>query len=74
MLKTISLKKFIVIPKFKIKRTGKVYDKEWNMYFDNEEKRKKFLKRMAKAQKNIKEGNIYSQEEVEAYFKEKYGI
>lgn len=74
MLKTISLKKFISIPKFKTKNTNNVYDENWNMYFSNEEKRQQFLNRIAKAEKNIKEGNVYSQEEVEIYFKEKYGI
>ena len=74
MLKTISLKKFISILKFKTKNTNNVYDKNWNMYFANEEKRQQFLSRIARAEKNIKEGNVYSQEEVETYFKEKYGI
>lgn len=74
MLKTISLKKFISIPKFKTKNTNNVYDENWNMYFANEEKKKQFLSRIAKSEENIKAGNVYSQEEVEIYFKEKYGI
>ena len=44
------------------------------MYFANEKKRQQFLSRIAKSEENIKAGNVYSQEEVEIYFKEKYGI
>ena len=39
MLKTISLKKIVSTPKLKIKDNGKIYDKEWHMYFGSEKKR-----------------------------------
>lgn len=74
MLKTISLKKFVSIPKLKRKNNEKIYDKEWHMFFGSEEKRQQFLKRIAEAEKNIEEGKYYTAEEVEQYFKEKYGI
>jgi len=74
MLKTISLKKTVSIPRLKYKNIVRIYDKEFEMYFGSEKKRQQFSKRIAEAEKNIKEGNFYSQEEVEAYFKEKYGI
>ena len=46
MLKTISLKKIVSMPKLKIKNNGKIYDKEWHMSFGSEEKRQQFLKRI----------------------------
>lgn len=74
MLKTISLKKIVSMPKLKIKNNGKIYDREWHMSFGSEEKRQQFLKRIAEAEKNIEDGKYYTAEEVEQYFKEKYGI
>ena len=74
MLKTISLKKIVSTPKLKIKDNGKIYDKEWHMYFGSEEKRQQFLKRIAEAEKNIEDGKYYTAEEVEQYFREKYEV
>lgn len=74
MLKIISLGKLISLPRLKMKKSERVYDKEWHMYFLGEEERKKFIERIAEAEKNITEGKYYTQEEVDEYFFKKYGI
>ena len=74
MLKTISLGKLISLPKLKMKKSERVYDKEWHMYFSSEEARLEFRERIARAEKNIAEGRYHTQEEVDEYFFEKYGI
>lgn len=57
-----------------MKKSERVYDKEWHMYFSCEEERKKFIERIAESEKNIAEGKYYTQEEVDEYFLKKYGI
>jgi len=74
MLKTISLGKLNSLPKFKIKKQERVFDKEWKMYFPNEEERLEFRAAIERAEKNIAEGNYYTQEEVDKIFKEEFGI
>ena len=74
MLKTISLGKLISLPKFKMKKQERVFDKEWKMYFPNEEERLEFRATIERAEKNIAEGNYYTQEEVDKIFKEEFGI
>ena len=74
MLKTISLRKLISLPKLKMKTNGRVYDKQWRMYFLCEEERLEFRNRIATAEKNIQEGRYHTQEEVDEYFLKKYGI
>ena len=74
MLKTISLGKLISLPKFKMKKQERVFDKEWKMYFPNEEERLEFRERIARAEKNIEEGRFHTQEEVDEYFLKKYGF
>lgn len=74
MLKIISLGKLISLPRLKMKKSERVYDKEWHMYFSGEEERKKFIERIAEAEKNITEGKYYTQEEVDEYFFKNYGI
>ena len=74
MLKTISLKKLIELPKLKMKKSERVYDKVWHMYFSSEEERLEFRAAIERAEKNIAEGNYYTQEEVEEILKNEYGI
>ena len=74
MLKTISLGKFISLPKLKMKKEERVFDKEWKMYFSNEEERLEFRERIANAEKNIEEGRYHTKEEVDEYFFKKYGF
>lgn len=74
MIKTISLGKLISLPKFKMKKQDRVFDKEWKMYFPNEEERLEFRAAIERAEKNIAEGNYYTQEEVDKIFKEEFGI
>jgi len=74
MLKTISLRKLILMPKLKMKKQNRVYDKEWKMYFESEEERQEFIERISRAEKNIDEGRYHTQEQVDEYFLKKYGI
>ena len=74
MIKTISLRKLIELPKLKMKKSERVYDKEWKMYFPNEEERQEFRMAIERAEKNIAEGNYYTQEEVEEILKNEFGI
>lgn len=71
MLKTISLGKLITLPKLKMKKSERVYDKEWKMYFSCEEERKEFRKAIERAENDH---ISYTIEEVDKYFWEKYGI
>ena len=71
MLKTISLGKLISLPKLKMKKQERVFDKEWKMYFSNEEERLEFR---AAIEKTENDPISYTQEEVDRYFLEKYGI
>ena len=74
MIKTISLRKLIEFPKLKMKKNGRVYDKEWKMYFPNEEERLEFRAAIESAEKNIAAGNYYTQEEVDEILKNEFGI
>lgn len=74
MLRTISLKKLVQLPKLKLKNDGKIYDKEWHMWFSCEEDRKEFVNAIDIAEQNIKQGKYHTQEEVDEYFSKKYGI
>ena len=74
MIKTISLRKLIKLPKLKMKKQDRVFDKEWKMYFSSEEERLEFRAAIERAEKNIAEGHYYTQEEVDEYFFKKYGF
>ena len=74
MIKTISLGKLISLPKFKMKKQERVFDKDWKMYFPDEEERLEFRAAIERAEKNIEEGNYYTQEEVEEILKNEFGI
>ena len=71
MIKTISLGKIIKIPKLKMKKNERVYDKEWHMYFSCEEERFEFRTAIERAENDPVS---YTQEEVDQYFFKKYGI
>ena len=57
-----------------MKKQERVFDKEWKLYFPNEEERLEFRAAIERAEKNIAEGNYYTQEEVDKIFKEEFGI
>ena len=71
MIKTLSLKRLFELPKFKMKKSERVYDKEWHMFFPSEEARLEFRDAIERAENDP---ISYTQEEVEQYFWEKYGI
>ena len=71
MIKTISLGKLISLPKLKMKKQERVFDKEWKMYFANEEERLEFRAAIERAENDP---ISYTQEEVNRYFFETYGI
>ena len=71
MIKTISLRKLIKLSKLKMKKQDRVFDKEWKMYFSSEEERLEFRTAIERAENDP---ISYTQEEVDRYFFEKYGI
>ena len=71
MLKTISLGKFISLPKLKMKKQERVFDKEWKMYFPNEEERLEFRAAIEKAENDP---ISYTQEEIDEILYREYGI
>lgn len=74
MLKTISLKKLIAFPKLKMKKHGKVYDKEWNTWFSCEEERQDFIRAIAEAEEDEREGREGTLEEMIIEFEKEFGI
>ena len=75
-MKTISLSlgKLITLPKFKMKKNGRVYDKEWNTWFSCEEQRQDFIKAIAAAEEDEREGREGTLEEMIIEFEEEFGI
>ena len=71
MVKTLSLKRLFELSKFKMKKNERVYDKEWHMFFPCEEARLEFRDAIESAENDPVS---YTQEEVDKYFLEKYGI
>ena len=71
MVKTLSLKRLFKLPKFKMKKSERVYDKEWHMFFPCEEARVEFRAAIERAENDP---ISYTQHEVDRYFFEKYGI
>ena len=67
----MSLRKLIKLPKLKMKKQDRVFDKEWKMYFSSEEERLEFRTAIERAENDP---ISYTQEEVDRYFFEKYGI
>ena len=74
MLKTISLGKLISLPKFKMRKNGRVYDKEWNTWFSCEEQRQHFIRGIAEAEEDEREGREGTWEELIIEFEQDYGI
>ena len=75
-MKTISLSlgKLITLPKFKMKKNGRVYDKEWNTWFSCEEQRQDFIRAIAAAEEDEREGREGTLEEMIIEFEEEFGI
>ena len=76
MMKTISLslRKLVTFPKFKMKKNGRVYDKEWNTWFSCEEERQDFIRAIAEAEEDEREGREGTLEEMILEFEEEFGI
>lgn len=74
MIKSISLKKLLELPKFKMKKSERVYDKEWNTWFSCEEERQDFIRAIAQAEDDEREGREGTWEELIAEFEQDYGI
>ena len=71
MIKTISLKKLIKLPKLKMKKQERVFDKEWKMYFPSEEERLEFRAAIERAENDP---ISYTQEEVDEILYKEFGI
>ena len=74
MLKSISLRKLITLPKLKMKKSERVYDKEWNTWFSCEEERQDFIRAIAKAEEDEREGREGTLEEMIVEFEKEFGI
>ena len=74
MLKSISLRKLITLPKLKMKKSERVYDKEWNTWFSCEEERQDFIRAIAEAEEDEREGREGTWEELISEFEEEFGI
>lgn len=71
MIKTISLRKLIKLPKMKMKKQDRVFDKEWKMYFSSEEERLEFRAAIERAENDP---ISYTQEEVDEILYKEFGI
>ena len=58
----------------KVKNDNWIYDYELKMAFKSEKYRQEFLDTINRAQQDIKEGRIYTQKEMDNYYKEQFGI
>lgn len=67
--KKFSSKKFKAVAK-----DGWVYDFEWRLGFKDETYRQEFLNKIKIAQEDIKEGRIYTQKEMDEYYRTEFGI
>lgn len=78
MQTTISLsgikKLFTNKPKRVLKRTKRIYDEQWKMYFDSKIERKEFLNKIAEAEEDIKCGRVYDSKEVFNELREEFGF
>lgn len=74
MVKTISFRNLIKLPKLKMKKNGRVYDKEWHTWFSCEEERQDFIRAIAEAEEDEREGREGTWEELITEFEQDYGI
>ena len=55
-------------------RDGWVYDFEWSLAFRSEKYRQEFLKSIYRAEEDIREGRVYTQKEMDEYYRTEFGI
>ena len=58
----------------KVKNDNWIYDYELKMAFKSEKYRQEFWDAINRAQQDIKEGRVYTQKEMDDYYKEQFGI
>jgi len=61
----------------KVKKETKdnwIYDYEWGFAFKKEKYRQEFLDAIKRAEENIKEGRVYTEKEMDEYYRKKFGI
>lgn len=51
-----------------------IYDNEYRIAFRTKKDKIEFVNHIKRAEKDIKEGRIFSQKEMENYYKEQFGI
>ena len=71
---SLSLSKLVTFPKFKMRKNGRVYDKEWNTWFSCEEERQDFIRAIAAAEEDERQGREGTWEELITEFEQDYGI
>lgn len=78
MLKTIKLSGIgNLFANQKLKKVAKdnwIYDYEWGIAFRSEKYRQEFLDSIKRAQDDIKAGRVYTQKEMDEYYRTKFGI
>ena len=77
MLKIIRAKEFFLGTRLKRFKKRKEETKEINRLheiFKTEEQIEEFWKAIERAEDNIKNGRVYTQKEMDEYYKEKFGI
>lgn len=74
-VKLLEIEKKFFSKKVKVMaRDGWVYDFEWKMGFKNESYWQQFLNKIKKAESDIEEGRVYTQKEMNEYYRTEYGI
>ena len=78
MIKTVKLleigKRFFSKKIKVMARDGWVYDFEWSLAFRSEKYRQEFLKSIYRAEEDIREGRVYTQKEMDEYYRTEFGI
>ena len=78
MIKTVKLleigKRFFSKKIKVMARDGWVYDFEWSLASRSEKYRQEFLKSIYRAEEDIREGRVYTQKEMDEYYRTEFGI
>lgn len=75
MLNVLFFKRITKNQNLKFTRNKKnIYDKKWKMSFESEAKRKNFIEKIKRAEKQIENGEFYTEKEMEELLLSKYAI
>lgn len=78
MIKTIRLSEIgKLFTNKKLKKVTKdnwIYDYEWGIAFKTEKYRQDFLDAIERAEEDLKEGRVYTEKEMDEYYRKEFGI